>query len=332
MENELINQALNALQKETGWKIKAKPASKSKGLLDGYLTLQKNGWQETLVLEAKSNLRHHHLPTIEKILKQSDQKLIILSDYISDNLKEELKRKNIFYCDTAGNAYIEGEYFYIFIEGRKNQQQPIKNIFTDASLVLIFALLNHPDLVNKTYREIADEAGVSLDTISKVMNRLKEQGMIVQVDKKNRKLSSLKDLLNMWIIGYGDQLKPKLAYGTYRFLDKDTEDHWQDLPLHPEKTWWGGESGADLLTQYLKPEFFTLYTTETKPALMKKYRLVPDPAGNIQVYKAFWKNTSHTQKNVVSPLLVYVDLVLTAESRNRETAQKIYEQYLANNI
>ena len=291
----------------------------------------KNGWKETLVLEVKSNLRKYHLQIMEDRLKQYNQELIIFSDYISDNLKAELKKRNIFYCDTAGNAYIEGQHFYIFIEGRKIQHKPVKkNILTDASLILIFALLNHPDLVNKTYREIADEAGVSLDTISKVMNRLKDQGMIVQIDKKNKKLRNLKELLDMWLIGYGDQLKPKLAYGMYRFLNKNTEDHWQKLPLHPEKTWWGGEPGADLLTQYLKPELYTMYTRERKPELMKKCRLVPDPAGNIQVYKAFWKSTSHSQPKVVSPLLVYADLVLSAESRNRETAQKVYEQYLAN--
>lgn len=335
MEKEIINQAVDALQKETGWKIKIKLASNGKHSIekDGYLVLQKNGWQETLVLEVKSNLRRYHLQIMENTLKQNDQKLIILSDYISDNLKVELKNRNIFYCDTAGNAYIEGKHFYIFIEGRKIQQKPIKkNILTDASLILIFALLNHSDLANKTYREISEVAGVSLDTIFKVMNRLKEQGMIVQVDKKNRKLSNLKELLDIWIIGYGDHLKSKLAYGTFRFLNKNTEDHWQDLPLHPGKTWWGGEPGADLLTQYLKPEFFTMYTRETKPALMKKYQLIPEPAGNIQVYKAFWKDASHEQKKVVSPLLVYADLILSAESRNRKTAQKIYEQYLANII
>ena len=50
---------------------------------------------------------------------------------------------------------------------------------------------------------------------------------------------------------------------------------------------------------------------------------MPDPQGNIHVYKKFWKITQ-LNKNIVPPLLIYADLINSGDPRNIEVANKIY--------
>jgi len=126
---------------------------------------------------------------------------------------------------------------------------------------------------------------------------------------------------------YEKRLKPTLAIGTFRFLNKDDFYNWKDIPLKKGKTLWGGEPAGDLLTNYLRPEELTLYTNEERSDLMKNYRLVPDLEGNIKVFKQFWTDEQADIKTV-HPLLAYADLINKGDRRCTETAQKIYDEYL----
>ena len=64
-------------------------------------------------------------------------------------------------------------------------------------------------------------------------------------------------------------------------------------------------------------------------------KLIPsEGGGDIELLRIFW-DTEHplfkaTMKyqHVVPPLLVYADLVTSMDIRNRETAKKIYDEYI----
>jgi hypothetical protein len=58
---------------------------------------------------------------------------------------------------------------------------------------------------------------------------------------------------------------------------------------------------------------------------------VPDENGNIKTYKQFWQ-FNEGYDNVVPPLLVYADLINTNDRRCTETAEKIYDEFLQNNL
>ena len=102
---------------------------------------------------------------------------------------------------------------------------------------------------------------------------------------------------------------------------------WKDLELDTTKTVWGGEPAGDLLTNYLKPEEFTLYTDESRTELIRNYRLIPDDKGRIEIYEKFWKDNGSKQETA-PPLIVYADLMGNSDRRSIETAQKIYDEYL----
>ena len=62
---------------------------------------------------------------------------------------------------------------------------------------------------------------------------------------------------------------------------------------------------------------------------MKNYRLMPDKNGEIEVLYLFWKQEDG---KTVPPLLVYADLMLEGGKRNKETAEKIYNEYIKPNL
>ena len=102
---------------------------------------------------------------------------------------------------------------------------------------------------------------------------------------------------------------------------------WKDLKLDTTKTVWGGQPAGDLLTNYLHPAEFTIYTDESRNELIKNYKLIPDEKGNLKVYQKFWKWDNSTQ-NTAPSLIVYTDLMVISDRRCIETAQKIYDEYL----
>ncbi len=63
---------------------------------------------------------------------------------------------------------------------------------------------------------------------------------------------------------------------------------------------------------------------------MIKNRLKKDPNGNIELLATFWNFEYQWQfKKLVPPLLIYADLMATANDRNIETAKIIYDEFLA---
>ena len=93
---------------------------------------------------------------------------------------------------------------------------------------------------------------------------------------------------------------------------------------------WGGEPAGDILTNYLRPEKFILYTTETNKDLMINYKLIPDEKGDIFVYEMFW-NTNFNDKTIPKQL-VYTDLMITNDKRCKETAKLIFDEHIKPNL
>ena len=76
----------------------------------------------------------------------------------------------------------------------------------------------------------------------------------------------------------------------------------------------------------------TVYIPEAdKTKLFKDAKLAKKQNGKVRVYKKFWKKPEN-KDGYVHPVLAYVDLIATGDVRNRETAQMIFEKYIARYI
>lgn len=279
-----------------------------------------------------SSIQKSDIISIIEKFKNKSQKLLITKQ-ISDVIKDKLREENINYLDEAGNCFINYKDLFILIDGRKNKISKNEyghNIFSENGIKLIFNLLIDNDLLNKTQREISEKVDISLGSVSKLLKGLEALNFLKKINKKEKKLINKEILLSRWITAYNEKIKPKYFRGKYRFINKDDNKNWENLIL-PNNTYWGGEPAARLLIGFLKPQILTLYSTLDKKELLKTLKIVPDNVnGNINLVAL--PNSFNDEKNQIHPLITYADLILSFDSRNIETAQKIYENYVKNII
>lgn len=323
----LIHTALDQLAYTAG--IRAHVEKKHDVDIDAVIRFKYGNKQYKAVIEAKKEIRGHQLPQIEQ-LKKKYPNLLVVAENIYPKIKQELKLQGINYLETSGNVFLKDQGLFLWVEGqagKTTENAKIGRAFTKTGLRLIFQFLLNEDLVNLTYRKMAEATGVGFGNINIIMTDLKVQGFLIPLDRQTYRLTGKKQLLEKWMIGYEQKLKPDLHMGNFRFAnDKDFTD-WKAVALKPDKTWWGGEPGGNRLTHYLLPGKLTLYTIEKRAALMKDYKMLPDDQGHIEVYQKFWKYEETKDANVPT-LLIYVDLMLTGERRCIETAQKIWDEKL----
>ncbi len=326
-EENIIEQAFIFLQAELGKKLRWEKShhKHSDFGYDGIFSLEGT----PLYIEAKNEVRPNQVPSLIS-LNQDLGNLLVVANYITPNAKKLLREKDINYIDRVGNIWLKIASTYIHIEGRHNappSEDKKTRAFSRTGLKVVFQFLQNPDLVNATYREIVEISGASLGTIPKVIAGLKTEGFLLKKTDEEWIITRYEKLLNRWQYEYTAKLKPALFMKRYRSIDQRFYTNWKDLKLQ-QGTHWGGEPAGDLLTDYLKPEVFTLYTNELQQDIMKNYRWIPDPEGDIWIYNTFWPNTGQQLDKYVSSILAYADLMGTGDSRCIETAKIIYEQSL----
>jgi len=330
MEQNIISKALESLEENLKirgtWKEQPRLPQAERSI-DGRLELDINGRRISLYVEIKREVRGYHIEAIRRLADHFPP-LVVIAHKIFPGVKEQLRQQNIGYIETSGNLYLKHGDILIWVEGNKPvspQKTQVNRAFTKTGLKVIFQFLRDEDSVNLSYRELASLCKVGLGNVNNIMNGLKEANFIATLGKNRYKLMNKKYLLEKWVMGYAERLQPTLEMGTFRHA-QEKDALWKDIPLRTDTTLWGGEPAGALLTGYIKPSWFTLYTLETRTELVKNYRLLPDPQGNIRVYSVFWHHTP--DGNTVPPLLVYTDLLNSNEPRCIETAEKIYNEYL----
>lgn len=332
MEENIVHTALENLKKNTGIEGNYIP-NQTRGL-DGEMNLTFQNGKERFAVEVKREIRNHQLPVIENMAR-NNKKFLLIAETIFPKIKEELRKQNICYLDTAGNVFLKTDKLHLWIDGHKNQKAVIERpnrAFKTAGLKMIYLLLTDENLLNQPQRTIAEEVGIALGNINYILNGLKELKFLIEKNKKEFQLINKNELLQKWITGFEERLKPTLHIGNFRFLKTEDERNWKDLKLKQHQTFWGGEPAGDIMTHYLQPGIFTIYTDETRNSLMKNYRLIPDPNGNVRVYKKFWKDLNGFTETVVHPILAYTDLLNADNSRCIETAKMIYDKHIKQNI
>lgn len=296
--------------------------------IDGKIKLELNNEDlATYYTEVRKEIRKHHIPKL-KALAEEYKPFLLIVNRLYPNLKEELQDANIDWLDGAGNIHLKNNNFLIWID--RHTTTPTKEkknrAFTKTGLKVLFLFLHDEKWLNKTYREIAEAADVALGNIKYVLDGLKQKNFLIKETKKKYKLINKRELLDQWVMAFTDELKPRLHVNNFVFLEDTDRQNWKDLALE-DGTFWGGEPGADLLTNNLRPAEYTLYTNKTKPALMREYKLKPNPEGNIKVYKPYW-TIKTDEKKAAPPLVIYTDLMATGEPRNINIAEEIHARYL----
>lgn len=326
---EVLYRALENIPNEIGTHI----AWDKNALADreGRIRLTLKNQEIAFNIELKKELREHQLPILEATARKK-QPFILIAHYLRPKIKTELRKRNIAYLEKNGNIYINYKNVFILIDANKPidlAKETGNRAFTKTGLKVVYLYLTDEDWLNEPQRKIAKNTGTGLGNISNVNHGLQKEKFLIKVNRTQKQLNNKQGLLDVWMKAYAITLQPALKIGQFRFVDKNHFIHYRKIKLD-ENTWWGGEPAADILTDYLRPGELTLYTTNTRTDLMKRYKLIPDAHGDVYAFHAFWNTMEQQDKDIVHPLLVYVDLMNTGDNRCYETAQMIWKKHLAN--
>ncbi len=323
----IIHKAVDSLQATA--QIKGNWKQKGISTLDGMLSLIFANEVSTYNVEIKGELRNQSLPQIYQH-NEEFKPFMLVASRISAAIKKQLQAHNVAYLESNGNFYLKEGNKMFWIDAHKPLKIENDNrnrAFTKTGLKVLFEFLQNPTLINQSYRQIAELTGTSIGNITNILQGLKQEDFILSINKNTIKLNNTESLMTKWADEFTKNLKPTLRIGIFRFLKENDLLAWKDLKLDTTKTVWGGEPAGDLLTNYLHPAEFILYTDESRNELIKNYKLIPDEKGNVKIYQKFWKWDNSTQ-NTAPSLVVYADLMAISDRRCIETAQKIYDEYL----
>jgi len=339
-ETTLLDAAIRALRDHgLAVNVQKQPKTVGRRQVDAWLRIAKGGAHIEYAVEIKHRVAPATLGAVIAQLQHAarvDARTpLLVTDYVTPPVADNLRAHRQQFADVAGNAYLEGPGFLVYVVGRKPAQKdatPRANrAFTTAGLKVQFALICVPELAAAPYRAIAAAAGVALGAVPKVLADLRDTGLLLTTDK-TRRLNATKRLLDEWAFAYARILRPKTLLGTYVAAGFET---WARWPLDPVEVRWGGEPAANLLVGYLQPGVLTLYADKLPPLLAVKQRLARarpfNDAHLLEVRRPFWGKTLplEQQPQTVPPALVYADLLATGDGRCIETAQLIHERYLA---
>lgn len=334
-EKKILNDALGEIRKNTGLAVDVVEfegrALDVKYRHDAIVKIQWNDLDYYFAVEIKNIVTRAILGIAVQQLKLFKQKGMLVAKYVNPRIADELKKMDVPFIDTVGNAYINEPPLFIYIKGNKPTdkdilEQPTRT-FRPTGLQVIFALLCNPGLENKPFREIAIKADVALGTVGWVIYDLRRMGYLIDVGPRNRRLVRKDNLLNKWIAAYPEQLRPKKMIGRFK---ADNQYWWENADLKEIKALWGGEVAANIMTKYLKPQIITVYAKQPIGGFLLKNRIKKDANGDIEILKMFWEfEQDHLQNDLVPPLLIYADLLATGDTRNIETARMIYEKELS---
>ncbi len=329
-EKTIVEKALNVFREKTGIDADFLYRKTGSGLHgDGTVQIVHGNERWEFIPEVKLRVNRATVAMQKQKMDEAGHGMLI-TEYVNPALAEFMRDQGIHFIDTAGNAFVKAAPLYIYVKGQKPdtvlKTKPVKRLFKPAGLKLIFVLLNKPGMEKATYRELAKAANVALGTVDVVITELKELGFLIDLGKKGRQLVKIEQLLRRWVEAFPENLRPKLVQERFR---ANNGNWWKGIDPAAFGVLWGGEIAAAELTNYLKPEIYTVYTNQIPKKFLYKFKFQKDPQGNIEILAPFWAfDWKLSEKGLVPPILIYADLMATGDTRALEAAEVIYDKFI----
>lgn len=338
LRQDLLEEVAQSLEKETALQIQF-PAYSSikdkKSQEKVYPIKMQDGKQVfSFLFTVKNNIsaqQFHQLLALKQ--KNNTEHFLVFLPYISPTMRKKLIEHQMGFIDSLGNAYIHRQGLYINIKGKtpskKSKTSKTKSIFTQTQSKVVFVLLCQPKLLQSTYREIAAKTSVSLGAVNATIAKLKKQGYVKMNSK--RALINGKSLLEKWSQDFNTHWRKTYFRKQFQFRSREFLNKWKDIHFSNFNIFWGGEPAVAILTNdYLKPQQFTLYSSQKFSDLVQQLPIAQHPKGEIAVYAIFWNKEFNIEaQKTIPPILVYTDLMNSNDSRNWETANLLYDTHLS---
>lgn len=328
--------------------IQAEPYVSSNVLADGQLIIENAHKSVNYVCEIKTGITLDSFEQVAEYFTNLRQRLkpgqraLLVTRNLSSLVVEQLLKKNIEFIDIGGNIYLNSPEIYVFVRLQDSKQNINKSLgLTAAALQVMYALLQRPKILslhNDYDEEIAYISGVTSKTVKIIIKKLEDLNHIRR-KREGYEIVDYVKLLERWELGYAEELRAKLLLGTFSPIGK--RNFWEvtdGIRQYADVYGYliGGELAASIMTDYLDPISVTLHVKKNvnERQILVDLKLKPDAEGNVVLLQYFGQDNNRNnhfgewKNNLAHPLLIHAELVWSNNSRLKETAQRIYEQYI----
>ncbi len=323
---------LPAVRKVTGGQIAETSGDRG---WDGEVDIHTaSGRHHFLVEEKRGTLNAAMAERVLSILEQSAASTwILLAPYVTPRLAEQLAAHHVNFMDQVGNCHLElPPGGLIHVVGRSPPLRGASTALTLNGYRVLLALLIAPRLADATVRELAAKAGVSKSTAADALRALAAAGLLHET-KKGRVLEG-SQLLDRWVAGYADQLRPSMVLARYQPADKNLvalEAKCEEALRRRGVRWaFTGGVAAQRLTGHYRGDTAAVHLERPVPELARELRLAPSPQGILTVLQA--PSTLMFDEmplpGTAPAALVYAELLITGGERAREAAEIVRARYL----
>ena len=267
-------------------------------------------------------------------------RILILAKWIPEVVAQELREAGVDFVDTLGTAYFRHPpQLFIDIRGKRPDARlaPEPGRIAEAGgLKICHLLLTYPQFLNQPLRVIAEQANVALATAHKVMRELMLARLLLPGPGRERRLGDIKELAETFVRGYALKLRPACLIGRYRHKKNQPAAVLDAVHQRLQNTQarWAltGGLAAKQLTGHLEPDTITLFVDEQAEQYLKAEPMLPDRNGNLTLLRLFAETALGKEAPpkfpLVTPLLVYAELLNDGGPREVETARMIYDKWI----
>ncbi len=303
--------------------------------LDAVVRLKTPNGMRRLYAEIKRTHLSYELAghVVSQMRHSQWQPSILMTPYVAPRLGQFLEERGINYVDRVGNCFLSlGPNYLARVEGRRQPQRDLPRATLRApSYQVLFALLARHELANAPVRTLAENAGVGKTGAAEMVQRLESEGYLGRTGS-GRQLLERERLLERWLTGYADVLRPSLSLGRFRTPETDPAEVEVGLEkaLGHAKPWaWSGGAAAFRLTGHFRGEDTVLWISEPTTDLLRRLRALPAKDGPLTILRP--KGTlmlEGAKPHTAHPLLVYAELLSRPSDRGAEAAEEIRVKYL----
>jgi len=313
--------------------VQVAPASGSRAIPDAILRVQAKGAEYQFLVELKTS--HLSYPTADAVLAYTRREpgipWVLFAPHVGRPMTAHLKNAGLNFMDLAGNCWITlGTDHVAEVVGRSIDRAPQERALRAPAYQALFALLARPDSISRPIRSLAEAAGVSKSAVAGLLNRLEAEGFVGRSGPK-RHLLHRKILIDRWVTGYAEVLRPSLLVGRFDALERDPSmlEERIENALDDRIRWtWSGGPAAFRLTKHFRGESLTMLG-DWSSDLTRELRLLPSKTGRLSILQPVGPLTfDGAMPRTAHPLLVYAELLATPHERSAEAALELRERFL----
>jgi hypothetical protein len=304
---------------------------------DAVLTVQTPSGKVRYTVQVKSSQLSRALAAdlMSRRGQGSSEKILLFSPYVRPTIADELVDHGIQFIDAVGNQHVQiGDRYFVRSSGKRPPRTiPAEHKSTQPTGYLVyFALLADPALRGAPVRTIAAAVGVSKSAVSNALAKLEAQNLLVRRRDKPSWIDT-RALLERWLVGYAEVVRPRLFLGGYRTQDPDPMqiEKLLDAQMPADVAWaFGGGAAAYRLTGHYRGEATVLHVAAPPADLARRLRAVrADQNHSFVVLRAPGPLLLQgTMPHTAHPLLVYSELLCAGDERAREAAAEVRETLL----